>query len=73
MASAFTGNQIGIDLVLLDEQIAQKNALQNGNDCVSKEEAEFLTETNKKEPALMRRIFDDDKVDSPFFKLFWYG
>jgi hypothetical protein len=45
--------------------IAQVNALQNRKDYISKEEAEFLTETSKK-PALMRSMFDDDMVDSPF-------
>jgi hypothetical protein len=72
MSSAFTGNQIGFGLILTDEQIAQVNALQNGNYYVSKEEAEFLTEASKK-PALMRRMFYDDMVDPPFSKLFQYG
>jgi hypothetical protein len=72
MGSAFTGDLIGFGLFLTDEQIAQVKALRNDNDYVSKEEAEFLTETSKK-PALKRRMFDDDMVDSPFLKLFWYG
>jgi hypothetical protein len=69
MANAFTDNQIGFGLVLSNEQIAQVNALRNGKDYVSTEEAEFLTETSKK-PVLNRRMFDDDIVDSPFLKLF---
>jgi hypothetical protein len=69
MASAFTGNQIGFSLVLSDQQIAQVNALRHGKEYISKEEAEFLTETSKK-PALTRQMFDDDMVDSPFLKLF---
>jgi hypothetical protein len=65
MPSAFTGDQIGIGLILTDKQIAQVNALWSDNGYVSKEEAKFLMETNKK-PALTRRMFDDDMVDSPF-------
>jgi hypothetical protein len=65
MASAFCGDQIGFGLILTDNQIAQVNALRNAKDYVSKEEAEFLTETTKKS-LLTRKMFDDDMVDSPF-------